>query len=149
MKYTIGIIVVIVAMTCIAEINERNSISQRFVDRFISWLQRNGYSTSNEQKEALYKVRPLLLMVANDKNYSCRFWRMVRAAEPQGISWEEAKRLILKGQVIEVVQSHNLDIVLFTRDGQEYGTKETKLDEYDTYVREVDPKRVFIHVITE
>lgn len=45
------------------------------------------------------------------------------------IRWEEAKELILSGEVVEVVQFHDLKVILMLADGSELTTVEPELDD--------------------
>lgn len=44
------------------------------------------------------------------------------------VSWEEAKALILGGQVVAVFQAHSLEVMLTLTDGRQVSTTEPEID---------------------
>lgn len=57
-----------------------------------------------------------------------------RSVQPVGpikidITWEEAVRILNEGQVASVSQSHNLDVILYLKDGTIINTKEPNMDD--------------------
>lgn len=72
-----------------------------------------------------------------------------RLSGANDISWEEAKRLVLRGLIKTTVQAHNLTVHLVSASGAVYRTKEPKIDEIWRVSQLVDPCRRFILHITE
>lgn len=68
--------------------------------------------------------------VCQDKR--CVYIEDMKAVPPAGtsssVSWEEAKRLILSGQVKEIYQAHSLLVILVLKDGSRKTTTEPKID---------------------
>jgi hypothetical protein len=52
------------------------------------------------------------------------------------IPWEDAKRLILSGEVTSVAQNHARDVWLTLKDGATYKAREERLDEVWTFIKD-------------
>jgi hypothetical protein len=48
--------------------------------------------------------------------------------QPASISWEEARTLVMEGQVVKVAQSHSLDVIIYLEDGRVVSTVEPEID---------------------
>ena len=48
--------------------------------------------------------------------------------ERASINWEEAKTLIMEGQVVQVTQLHSLDVTIYLKDGRVVSTIEPEID---------------------
>jgi hypothetical protein len=65
------------------------------------------------------------------------------------ISWDDAKRMILRGYVTVIVQSHNRGVDIKTSKGSSFTTIEPRIGEVFNIASVVDPCRLFILRITE
>jgi hypothetical protein len=68
---------------------------------------------------------------------------------PARISWDEAKALILGGQVRAVAQSHSLEVALTLKDGRQLITTEPEIDAIFRVIEECGEKCADISVATE
>ena len=73
----------------------------------------------------------------------------VNQSKPETIVWDEAKQLILKGRVFTGMQTHSNHVSLVTLSGEQYNTKQPRIDEVFRIARIVDPKGVFVTIGTE
>jgi hypothetical protein len=71
------------------------------------------------------------------------------ANTPTRVSWEEAKALILGGQVRAVAQSHSLEVALTLKDGRQLITTEPEIDAIFRVIEECGEKCADISVATE
>lgn len=94
-------------------------------------------------------VRSFLVAVSHDRGLRRYFWQTLRQEKRKLVPWEKAKELILKGEIVYVMQSHRLDVWMEGRNGALYKTTESRIDEALGLIREVDPKGVFISYGTE
>lgn len=72
-----------------------------------------------------------------------------RNKKPFEISWEEAKKLIVRGCVPLVFQGHNQHVYLTTNRGSYFVAKEPAIDNIFVVVSTVDPCGLYIQVMTE
>lgn len=93
--------------------------------------------------------RSFLVAVSNNRLLRWHFWKSLRLEERRLVPWEKAKELILKGDIVFVMQSHSLDVAMEGGNGVLYKTTEPKIDEVLRLIRQVDPKGVFINYGTE
>ncbi len=120
-----------------------------FVHEFFRLIGAKEREITEQEKDALRNVHPILLRAADHEVVPQFFWSIVRQAEPKSISWDEARNLIVKGKVVGASQLHSLDVYLVARDGRKYKTKGPRGDEVHKAIREVDPKGVFISYAME
>ena len=153
MKRTIavltGIIVVVSLATYSRGEQDARSAGDEFINRFSRLMKARKQEVTSEQKRALRVAHPLLLVASKDDFCRKYFWHAVNPTTDRKIEWQEAKQLILKGKIISVSQTHSLRVDLMGQDGQQYTTKESKIDEVLHVVKEVDPKMVFMSYVTE
>jgi hypothetical protein len=69
--------------------------------------------------------------------------------EVVNISWDRALEMVYGVQVIEVAQSHNLDVFLTTQDGKVFKTKETETDLIFQEIKKCGEKCLSINITTE
>jgi len=120
-----------------------------FVQDIMNIMRVSKVTVTKEQQAALATVHPLLLTIADIRDWPCTFfWQAVRQSTEE-IPWANAKELILAGKVVFVKQAHSLDIHLVDRQGRSYTTKEPEIDAVIHAAREVDPKGVFVLIVTE
>jgi hypothetical protein len=65
------------------------------------------------------------------------------------ISWDEAKQLILSGQVAQVTQLHSLEVRLLLKDGRMVVTTEPAIDDVFELVRQCGAPCDDIVLVTE
>jgi hypothetical protein len=65
------------------------------------------------------------------------------------IDWEQAKRMVWNAIVTTTIQGHDLSVVLVTKSGRVYRTKEPKIDEIYRVAALIDPCHRYITHITE
>ena len=94
-------------------------------------------------------TRSFLVAVSSDRLLRTYFWQTLRQEERKLVPWEKAKELILKGEIVSVMQSHSLEVSMEGRNGALYKTTESRIDEVHRLIRQVDPKGVFISYGTE
>jgi hypothetical protein len=104
---------------------------------------------TREQKDALRMIHPLLQEASKYKFCRKYFWYAVNHTIHKKIDWQEAKELILKGEIISAMQTHSLHVNLIGHDGKTYSTIEPRIDAVLHVIKEVDPKMVFISYATE
>lgn len=68
---------------------------------------------------------------------------------PEKVSWEQAVTLIRGGGIEAVMQSHNLQVWMRSKDGRQYLTREPGIDAVARVIREVDPDGKSIRYGTE
>lgn len=71
------------------------------------------------------------------------------STEPTRISWEEARELILSGEVEFIFQAHSLEVQINTRDGRRFVTTEPRIDEVFAVVGECGDTCLNIGLATE
>ena len=71
------------------------------------------------------------------------------AATPMTLSWPEAEKMILSGDVQQVAQTHALVVYLTLKDGREFVTKEPSIDEVFRLVERCGEKCAGIALATE
>ena len=62
------------------------------------------------------------------------------------ISWEDAKTIILKGDVTDVSQTHALDVWIRLKDGTSYRTREPKIDMVSAWLEKCGKKKQGVFV---
>lgn len=135
---------------CFAQtIEPQPSDADRFVEQFSRRMEIIKMPLSDEQKEALRTVHPLLVFVADHEYIRMSFWEMVRQNPTTKIEWAEAKKLVQQGLVSLASQAHSRQVSLMTRDGHTFTTMEPQMDDILRLVQEVDPKMLFIGYETE
>ncbi len=128
---------------------EDPSPAERFADMVVSILTVKTELPDNT-RNILVKAHPVLLKVTDSPNLPDRFWSYVRTGQPlTEIPWDEARKLVLGGKVTFCGQTHAGHVSLQTRDGKRFSTTEPKIDAVIKRAREVDPKGVFIGIVTE
>jgi hypothetical protein len=75
--------------------------------------------------------------------------RAERAPASARVSWEEAKQLILDGQVRVVAQSHSLEVSPTLKDGRQLITTEPEIDAVFRVIEQCGEKCADIQVATE
>jgi hypothetical protein len=70
-------------------------------------------------------------------------------ATPMTLSWAEAEKMILSGDVQQVAQTHALAVYLTLKDGREFVTKEPSIDEVFRVVERCGEKCAGIALATE
>ena len=65
------------------------------------------------------------------------------------VSWEDAKALILRGEVRQVMQLHSLKVTLYLRNGQQLDTVEPQIDEVIKVVRQCGARCADVMIATE
>lgn len=139
----------LVSVAVFAETDRGPLPSDGLVAHLSQCLARQKQEMTAEQEEALRLVHPLLLIAAKEKYCRKYLWKAVDTSEETEIKWEDAKRMILEGEVVQVFQAHNLDVWLVGADGRRYRSKEPQIDRVWYLTKEVDPKSVFIYCATE
>jgi hypothetical protein len=71
------------------------------------------------------------------------------STEVKTVSWEEAKSILLDGEVAEVFQLHSLEVKLTLKDGSKLSTTEPAIDDVFKVIDECGEKCVDIRVATE
>ncbi|MFZ6820002.1 hypothetical protein [Undibacterium sp. Ji22W] len=76
-------------------------------------------------------------------------WPVTVNKKPYEVTWEEAKKLILRGVVTHIMQNHDRSVYLITNRGSHFVTKQPTIDNIYLVVSSVDPCHLYIHVLTE
>jgi hypothetical protein len=71
------------------------------------------------------------------------------SSEVKTVSWDEAKSIILNGEVAEVFQLHSLEVKLTLKDGSKLSTTEPAIDDVFKVIEECGEKCADIKVATE
>jgi hypothetical protein len=143
------VLLALVSVAVFAETDKKPLPSDRLVDHLSHCLALKKQEMTAEQEEALRLVHPLLLDAAKHHYYRKYLWEAVDTSEEKEIEWEEAKRMILKGRVVNVGQTHSRNVQIVGTDGRRYRTIEPRIDDVLYLTKEVDPKGLFIDYETE
>jgi hypothetical protein len=68
---------------------------------------------------------------------------------PTPLDWLSARILIGLGYATQVMQSHDRTVLLLSKSGMSFRTKEPHLDDVIHVVLQIDPCHVFVRVLTE
>jgi hypothetical protein len=139
----------LVSVAVFAETGKEPSPSDGLVAHLSYCLAGQKQEMTAEQEKALRLVHPLLAIAAEKDRCRKGFWKAAATSEVTEIEWEDAKRMILEGRVVQVFQAHSKYVRLLGTDGRTYRSTEPRLDDVLHLTKEVDPKSVFIVYSTE
>lgn len=71
------------------------------------------------------------------------------SVETETVSWEEARSIILNGEVAQVFQLHSLEVKLTLKNGNKLSTTEPAIDDIFKVIEECGEKCADISVATE
>ncbi len=131
---------VLAASRCLGSAQDSVTVAQKFVMHFANHLERKQVHVTEEQREALLEVHPLLLACANSTLVES-FWGLVRFFEATEIDAGRAEELIRKGRIREIAWFHFVT-QLDDTNGRRYICKPNR--RLHEAVEEVDPTGVFI-----
>jgi hypothetical protein len=117
------------------------TVAEKFVEHFADTLERKQVQVTEQQRDALLEIHPLLLAWANSTLVEA-FWGLVRFYEATEIDEERAEELIRKGKIRSIMWFHSLAL-LDEINGRRYSYKGPRRD-LERAVEEVDPTGVFI-----
>lgn len=117
----------------------------RFIREFTGRLERENITVSEQQREALKVVYPLILAAYHDDLIQDAFWTYVVEEDPKRITWGKTIDLIMSGKIKYVSSAHSGRIELHSYHNERYVTyDETAEQPLINILEEVDPKNVFI-----
>jgi hypothetical protein len=116
-------------------------------------IEKSGQNLTPDEREAARKLNNKLDVVVAEYLIKwgppSKLPELPRRDPATAIDWPQAKRLILNGLVVTVIQHRSRDVWIISTSGKTYMTQETAPDEVVRIVRVVDPCELFITFISD
>ncbi|MCC5843324.1 MAG: hypothetical protein JJU05_03645 [Verrucomicrobia bacterium] len=148
MKYSVLMVCALIYSSCCMH-HERFGNKTLEPNPAVFQLKLAGVHVTNEERSALNVVKPILINASDNDYFLTQFWASLRDGEIKELSWNEAKKMILSGAIVEIMQSHSREVVMTAKNGEVFSLFSPNLDDVFAIIDQVDPKGVFILVYVE